>query len=50
MSKSYTRWFRKNDASPVEKDILPQADSLDNLSLQGTSHICRKTIALSLNQ
>jgi hypothetical protein len=50
MSKSYKRWFRKNDASPVEKDILPQADSLDNLPIQENSNICRKAIALSLNQ
>ena len=28
MNESYTRWFRK---SPVEKELLLQADSLDNL-------------------
>ncbi len=38
-SKSYTHWFRKNDASPVEKDLLLQADSLDNLLNQDIDFI-----------
>jgi len=37
--ESYTRWFRKNDASPVEKELLLQADSLDNLLNQDIDFI-----------
>jgi len=36
MSESFTRWFRK---SPVEKELLLQADSLDNLLNQDIDFI-----------